>query len=78
MKSRFLVCYDYGMGGLWGVVHAQSKGEVLRRYPELVIVDERPEWMTEERFRQLESNAYDVEAAPRGMLEAVVAERDKN
>lgn len=71
----FLVAYDYGMGGLWGIVLANTADEILGRYPELVIVDSRPGWMTDERFDALDRYAIDDE--PAGLLLAVLRARNK-
>jgi hypothetical protein len=77
-KSEFLVCYDYGMGGLWGVFTAASASEVTNLYPELVVVTYRPKWMTSESLEQLRSNeCHDIDEAPWGILSAVLADRDK-
>ena len=35
----FLVCYDYGMGGLWGVLMAPSDAAIKVKYPELFIAN---------------------------------------
>lgn len=50
MKKNFLVAYDYGMGGLWGVIRARSAAEINHRFPKLVIVSRRPDWMEAEDF----------------------------
>jgi hypothetical protein len=75
-KREFLVAYDYGTGGLWGILYARSKEEIAKLYPELIVIDERPKWMTEgelDRIRELES--HDTDGAPWGMLNAVLADR---
>jgi hypothetical protein len=71
-KKRYLVVYDYGTGGLWGVIEARSETEILSEYPELKIVS-RPAWMSEERFRTLE--VHDIDGAPWGILNAVLDDR---
>ena len=76
-KRRFLVAYDYGMGGLWGVMLARSEEEILARYPELGIASERPAWMTEARYEQLcKEELHDIDDAPWGILNAVLEDRD--
>jgi hypothetical protein len=79
-KKPFLVAYDYGMGGLWGVVDARSEGELHAKFPELAIVDERPSWMTQERYDEiLRREHHDIdEDDPRGLLRAVVADRGRH
>ncbi|WP_228810482.1 hypothetical protein [Nocardia otitidiscaviarum] len=37
-KQRFLVCHDYGMGGLWWWVHARSAREVAETFAETRVV----------------------------------------
>lgn len=71
----FLVAYDYGMGGLWGVILADSRESIVRQYPELTVVAERPAWMSDERYQRLMSDPYELDAPPRGMLLAVLADR---
>ena len=59
-EREFLVVYDYGMGGVWGLARAQSEGEILRAFPELKVVHEAPDWMTRERERKLRSESFAV------------------
>ena len=77
-KQEFLVCYDYGMGGLWGLFVARNADEITRVYPELTVVTERPKWMTEEKYQDLrERELHDIDGAPWGILNAVLEDRDK-
>jgi hypothetical protein len=45
MKEKFLVAVDYGQGGVWGYIYAESRAEIEDKFPELAIVDEEPEWL---------------------------------
>jgi hypothetical protein len=76
-KNPYLVVYDYGTGGLWGLLRARSKDEIATKYPELSILDQRPDWMTADRFDELKGDPYDIDAPPRGMLRAVTADRQR-
>ena len=77
-KREFLVCYDYGMGGLWGLFLARRADEITDLYPELVIVSERPNWMTEADLQGLrDRELHDIDGAPWGILNAVLADRGK-
>jgi hypothetical protein len=74
-----LVVYDYGSGGLWGVMRANSAEEILAKYPELSVTSERPTWLTDvimEEIRGAES--HDIDDEPSGLLEAVLADRSRN
>lgn len=50
MKQRYLVVYDYGTGGLWAFIRAGSRDAILSKFPQLEIIDQRPEWMTKEEY----------------------------
>jgi len=77
-KQEFLVCYDYGMGGLWGVFMARTPEEITDVHPELTVVMERPKWMTEEDYQGLrDRELHDIDGAPWGILNAILADRDK-
>lgn len=67
MKKRFLVGYDYGTGSLLGVVQARSKEEILAKYPKLIILDKRPNYLSEEVCeRAVRTNVIDVDDEPHG------------
>jgi len=48
MKQRYLVVYDYGMGGLWAYVVASSPAQIVHRFPELTVFESKPEWMADD------------------------------
>ena len=52
-KRRFLVNYDYGMGGVWAFVLAESEEDLVDRFPELTVVTEPPDWLTESEAKHL-------------------------
>jgi hypothetical protein len=75
-KREFLVGYEYGMGGVWGIMNARSKEEIASIYPELVVVDEPPSWMTPDRLERLrEQEWHDIDGAPWGILNGIIADR---
>ena len=73
MKSEYLVAYDYGMGGLWAYVRAESEAEILAAFPELQVVDERPHWMDDKRAATLDRLDLD---APTGLLAILLSGRE--
>jgi hypothetical protein len=78
VSSEFLVAYDYGMGGVWAIVLADSAAEITSRYPEVVIVTDRPGWMNEVRFERLRRDTVDIKVAEdQGIFKGVVADRSK-
>ncbi len=69
MKSAYLIVYDYGTGGVWGIIHAHSKQEILSKYPNLSIFDERPSWMSEQDYKRIEATSnFDIDSPPSGWL----------
>jgi hypothetical protein len=75
-EQEFLVCYDYGMGGLWAVMIAPSKTAISKTYPELLFAVEQPGWMTDEYFEKLRSDPLWLDSPPTGILNALLADRD--
>jgi len=76
-KRTFLAVYDYGMGGVWVLFDAGSPGEIESLYPELKVVHDRPAWLDDEGWRQIDRDAhFDIDDEPSGWLVALIAERD--
>lgn len=44
--AEFLACYDYGSGGVWLYVEAESRADLVKRFPSLTPIDELPTWWT--------------------------------
>jgi hypothetical protein len=74
-RPLFLVCWDYGTGGVWGLIRARSEQEIVRLYPELEVVQERPSWMDDSRWEHLAELEYDIDGAPSGLLNSVLETR---
>ena len=70
MKQRFLVVFDYGQGGLWAYVWADSAEAIGERFPELEGFRRAPDWMTPEVQEQLRT--YDLDDDPRGLLAEIL------
>lgn len=74
--NKYLVVYDYGQGGRWAFVVAESPDQLRKLYPELKIVSKRPEWMDEAVTQHLEENeTYRVTDQPSGLLAELVSQR---
>jgi len=43
---EFLVCYDYGMGGVWRWLTAPSADAIHETFEDLIVFDTPPEWWT--------------------------------
>ncbi|MFD1831228.1 hypothetical protein ACFSJS_16380 [Streptomyces desertarenae] len=73
-RARFLVLHDYGMGGLWWWVRAESAREVTERLAEVEVVDD-PEAVGRAGAWELEETDIDAPVLPGG-LEELRARRD--
>jgi hypothetical protein len=77
MKQRFLVVYDYGMGGIWGYVLASSADEIARRYPEVEVVEQEPRWISDADRAEFKRRVEDIdEPKPLSVLGAVLEARN--
>ena len=77
-KQRFLVNYDYGMGGAWAYLLAESEAEIADRFPELSVVREPPVWLTPEEAARLEATlTIDIDNASAPMLRQIIKARDQ-
>jgi hypothetical protein len=60
-RKPFLACYDYGQGGLWGVILADTAEEITTRYPHLIVFADRPSWMDKEEYERIRADiCFDV------------------
>lgn len=41
-RPTFWVLYDYGQGGLWAIIHADSAEQIRARYPQLQVFGDPP------------------------------------
>ncbi|WP_407709779.1 hypothetical protein ACJJV6_01655 [Arthrobacter nitrophenolicus] len=74
-KQRFLICYDYGVGGLWAFIYARSSEEILGKYPELYVASSgRDGWMGT-KWPGSNQWSHDIEGEPFGVLRVVTEER---
>lgn len=75
-KKPFLVVYDYGQGGIWAYVVAESAEQIEREFPELRVVHERPDWMSAGREARIRANrTVDIDKRDEGFLADISAER---
>lgn len=80
-KRRYLAVYDYGMGGIWLLMDAPSKGDIEGRYPELEVYETRPDWMSPADDKDYRADClaqgmcWDIDAPPSGWLKTLVDNR---
>lgn len=68
-RQEFLVLYDYGQGGLWAVIRADTVEQVKSRYPQLRVFEERPAFIGDDLLAEIRHHCTcDVDAPPSGWL----------
>jgi hypothetical protein len=61
-KQRFLVVYDYGQGGIWAFIWAQSADDIHEKFRDLKVPDTMPSWLTGEDLATTEQNmTFDID-----------------
>lgn len=53
MKRPFLTVYDYGQGGVWLFLLAESEQQIRERYPDLQIAEKPPQSLDEEQLADI-------------------------
>ncbi len=53
-EGRFLVSYDYGTGGLWWFVRAESAEQIREASTALTVHEAVPEWMRQDHWSGIE------------------------
>ncbi len=64
MKHKYLVVYDYGMGGVWAVINARSKDEIIKKFHKLKVYDygTRPIWMQDDEYNDIDNTmSFDID-----------------
>lgn len=65
MKQDYLCVDDYGQGGVWFIVAADSSDAIRRTLPFLKIVSDRPAWMSDQDYADIERRFHlDVDDLP--------------
>jgi hypothetical protein len=78
MKRPYLVLYDYGMGGVWAYILARSPEEIGQEYPELVVYDQPPDFLTPTALNRIETTlTIDIDDRGNPFLAELVKERQR-
>lgn len=78
MKREFFTVDDYGQGGIWLVIRAESADAIKEKYPELDVFDEPPEFLTSDVVERTRAKrSYDLDDEPTGYLADIVADRHR-
>jgi hypothetical protein len=75
-KQEFFVVYDYGQGGLWAILRAESAEQVRRKYPGLDVFEGRPPMLDDATVSSIRrAGVRDIDDAPDGWLADLQAGR---
>jgi len=68
-RKEFLVLYDYGQGGLWAIIRADTAQQIRDRYPQLQVFEKRPSFLSADMLADLQRKpAADIDDPPTGWL----------
>jgi hypothetical protein len=77
MKKPFLVLYDYGQGGAWADLLADSPSEITRKWPELQVVETPPQGMSREVLERIRrESTFDVNDDREGFFSSILEQRN--
>ena len=77
MKRSFIFGYDYGTGGLYALISANSEQEVLKKYPFLKLVTEEPPGGKAAYFKYLfDKGPFDIDDEPPKWIKMLQDEHD--
>ena len=75
-KQEFFVVYDYGQGGLWAILRAESAEQVRRKYPGVEVFEGRPPMLDDATVSSIRrAGVRDIDDAPDGWLADLQAGR---
>jgi hypothetical protein len=67
-KRTFLACHDYGMGGIWILIDAETAVQVEHTYPELKVIESRPPWLEGSVWANIQARLHFDIDSPSGWL----------
>jgi hypothetical protein len=75
-KQEFFVVYDYGQGGLWAILRAESAEQVRRKYPGVEVFEGRPPMLDDATVSGIRrAGVRDIDDPPDGWLADLQAGR---
>jgi hypothetical protein len=68
-RKEFVSLYDYGQGGLWVIIRAESAAQIREKYPQLQVFEGRPPMLDEPTLAAIRRvGVQDIDDPPAGWL----------
>ena len=68
-RQEFFVLHDYGQGGLWAILRAESAEQVRRNYPDVEVFEGRPPMLDDATVAAIRrAGVRDIDDPPGGWL----------
>lgn len=68
-RREFFLLHDYGQGGLWAILRAESAEQVRRKYPGVEVFEGRPPMLDDATAATIcRAGVYDIDDPPAGWL----------
>jgi hypothetical protein len=72
-KNEYFALYDYGQGGLWVVLAADSAGQIRSKYPMLQVFEGEPPMLDSAAIATIRAHGVQyIDEAPTGWLANLV------
>jgi hypothetical protein len=75
MKKKFLTVYDYGTGGVWQYIYAESKEQLERKFPEIEVLESLPAWWAERPINV--KREYDIDGELDEFMSLMTKQKEK-
>ena len=73
-RQEFPSLYDYGQGGLWVIIRAESAEHVRRKYPQLQVFEGTPPMLDDAALASIRGRGvHDIDDPPSGWLADLAA-----
>jgi hypothetical protein len=73
-RKEFVSLYDYGQGGLWVIIRAESAAQIREKYPQLQVFEGRPPMLDDSTVAVIRSGGVqDIDDPPIGWLAELAA-----
>lgn len=69
VHRKFAALHDYGQGGLWVIIRAESAAHIREKYPQLQVFEDRPPMLDDSTLAAIRGGGVqDIDEPPSGWL----------
>ena len=72
MKKQYLAVCDYGTGGVWCYISANSVEDIQKKYPGFIIYTKEPAWFSDLDRAIAKKITFDIDEKPTGLIKGLI------